>query len=207
MRKWVISASAIALSVAISQPSLADVTIEDIVNDAKTTEDVVSNGLGPQGQRYSPLDKINTGNVDKIVPVWAMSLGGEKMRGQETQPLVKDGVMYITASYSRAYAIDTKTGQEIWQYDARLPEGILPCCDVINRGGALIGDKFIFGTLDAKLVALDAKTGKVVWKKKIDDYKKGYSYTAAPLIVPSKAHGPLLVTGVSGGEFGIMARG
>lgn len=206
MRKWVISASAIALSVALSQPSLADVTIEDIVNDAKTTEDVVSNGLGPQGQRYSPLDKINTGNVDKIVPVWAMSLGGEKMRGQETQPLVKDGVMYITGSYSRMWAIDTKTGEEIWQYDARLPEGILPCCDVINRGAALFGDKVIFGTLDAKLVALDRKTGKVVWKKKIDDYKKGYSYTAAPLIVPSKAHGPLLVTGVSGGEFGIIGR-
>ena len=77
MRKWVLSASAVALSVAISQPSLADVTIDDIVNDAKTTEDVVSNGLGPQGQRYSPLDKVNTGNVDKIVPVWTMSLGGE----------------------------------------------------------------------------------------------------------------------------------
>ena len=174
MRKWVLSASAVALSVAISQPSLADVTIDDIVNDAKTTEDVVSNGLGPQGQRYSPLDKVNTGNVDKIVPVWTMSLGGEKMRGQETQPLVKDGVMYITGSYSRMWAIDTKTGEEIWQYDARLPEGILPCCDVINRGAALFGDKVIFGTLDAKLVALDRKTGKVVWKKKIDDYTKGY---------------------------------
>lgn len=206
MRKWILTASAAALSVAIAQPSLADVTIDDIVNDAATTEDVVSNGLGPQGQRYSPLDKINTGNVDKMVPVWTMSLGGEKMRGQETQPLVKDGVMYITGSYSRMWAIDTKTGEELWQYDARLPEGILPCCDVINRGAALFGDKVIFGTLDAKLVALDQKTGKVVWKKTIDDYKKGYSYTAAPLIVPSKAHGPLLVTGVSGGEFGVVGR-
>lgn len=206
MRKWILTASAAALSVAIAQPSLADVTIDDIVNDAATTEDVVSNGLGPQGQRYSPLDKINTGNVDKMVPVWTMSLGGEKMRGQETQPLVKDGVMYITGSYSRMWAIDTKTGEELWQYDARLPEGILPCCDVINRGAALFGDKVIFGTLDAKLVALDQKTGKVVWKKTIDDYKKGYSYTAAPLIVPSDAHGPLLVTGVSGGEFGVVGR-
>ncbi|MCH9809002.1 MAG: PQQ-dependent methanol/ethanol family dehydrogenase [Alphaproteobacteria bacterium] len=206
MRKWILTASALALSVAVSQPSLADVTIDDIVKDAETTGDVVSNGMGPQGQRFSPLDKINTGNVSKMVPAWTMSLGGEKMRGQESQPLIKDGVMYITGSYSRAWAIDAKTGDELWQYDARLPEGILPCCDVINRGGALIGNKFIFGTLDAKLVALDAKTGKVVWKKKIDDYKKGYSYTAAPLIVPSEAHGPLLVTGVSGGEFGIIGR-
>ena len=204
--KWFATASALALSLSIAQPSLADVTIDDIVKDAETTADVVSNGLGPEGQRYSPLKTINKDNVANLVPAWAMSLGGEKMRGQETQPLVKDGVMYITGSYSRAWAIDTKTGKELWQYDARLPEGILPCCDVINRGGALIGGKFIFGTLDAKLVALDAKTGKVVWSKKIDDFKAGYSYTAAPLVVPSEKHGPLLVTGVSGGEFGIVGR-
>lgn len=135
-----------------------------------------------------------------------MSLGGEKMRGQELQPLVKDGVMYVTGSYSRIWAIDIKTGHEIWQYDARLPEGILPCCDVVNRGAALIGDKVIFGTLDAKLVALNQKTGKVVWMKEIDDFKGGYSYTAPPLVVPSKTFGPLIVTGVSGGEFGIVGR-
>lgn len=204
--KWVASASAVALSAALTLPAHADVGINDIVNDAATAGDVVSNGMGPAGQRYSALTKINKDNVHALVPAWAMSLGGEKMRGQETQPLVKDGVMYITGSYSRAWAIDVKTGREKWQYDHRLPEGILPCCDVINRGGALIGDKFIFGTLDAKLVALNAKTGKVVWSKKIDDFKAGYSYTAAPLIVPSKAHGPLLVTGVSGGEFGIVGR-
>ncbi len=208
MKSWKLlaTASALAVSVSFAAPALADVSIDDVVNDAKTTNDVVTAGLGGQAQRYSPLKSINKDNVAGLVPAWAMSLGGEKMRGQETQPLVKDGVMYITGSYSRAWAIDTKTGRELWQYDHRLPEGILPCCDVVNRGGALINDKFIFGTLDAKLVALNAKTGKVVWNKKIDDFKAGYSYTAAPLIVPSKAHGPLLVTGVSGGEFGIVGR-
>ncbi len=203
--KWFATASALALSVTLAQPSLADVSIDDIVNDAKSVEDVVSYGLGPQGQRYSPLTTLSKDNVSGLVPAWAMSFGGEKMRGQEAQPLVKDGVMYVTGSYSRMWAIDTKTGRELWQYDARLPEGILPCCDVVNRGAALINDKVIFGTLDAQLVALDQKTGKVVWKKKIDDFKAGYSYTAAPLIVPSK-HGPLLVTGVSGGEFGVVGR-
>ena len=203
--KWLATVSAFALTVC-TVPALADVKIEDIVNDAATTNDVVSNGLGPQGQRYSTLTAINKENVANLAPAWAMSLGGEKMRGQETQPLVKDGVMYITGSYSRMWAIDVKTGREIWQYDHRLPEGILPCCDVVNRGAALYGDKVIFGTLDAKLVGLDAKTGKVVWTKEIDDFKAGYSYTAAPLIVPTKAHGALLLTGVSGGEFGVVGR-
>jgi alcohol dehydrogenase (cytochrome c) len=203
---WFATASALALSVALATPTLADVSIDDILKDAATTNQVVTNGLGTNAQRHSTLDQINKENVGSLVPAWAMSLGGEKMRGQQAQPLIKDGVMYVTGSYSRAWAIDAKTGRELWQYDHRLPEGILPCCDVINRGGALYGDKFIFGTLDAQLVALDAKTGKVVWSKVIDDFKAGYSYTAAPLIVPSEAHGPLLVTGVSGGEFGIVGR-
>ena len=83
--------------------------------------------------------------------------------------------------------------------DARLPEGILPCCDVVNRGAAIFGDNIYFGTLDAQIVALNAKTGDVVWNKKIADYKEGYSYTAAPLIVNG-----LVITGNSGGEFGIV---
>ena len=184
-------------------PAFAEVTMDDITNDAATTDQVVTNGMGRDLQRYSPLNKINRDTVKKLVPAWAFSLGGEKQRGQETQPLVKDGIMYITGSYSRMYAIDTKTGEELWQYDARLPEGILPCCDVVNRGAVMFGDMIYFGTLDAKLVALNAETGDVVWRKKIGDYKAGYSYTAAPLIVDSK-HGPLIVTGNSGGEFGIV---
>ena len=175
------------------------VTEEMLANDQTITNQVVTNGMGRHLQRYSPLDTLNKDNVKNLVPAWAFSLGGEKQRGQETQPLVYDGVMYITGSYSRIYAIDVNTGAELWQYDARLPEGILPCCDVINRGAALVGDKVIFGTLDARIVALDAKTGDVVWRDQIADYKAGYSYTAAPLIV-----GDLVITGNSGGEFGIV---
>ena len=77
------------------------------------------------------------------------SFCGEKQRGQESQPLVKDGVMYVTSSYSRIYAINLASGEELWQYDARLPGAILPCCDVINRGAALYENLVIFGTLDA----------------------------------------------------------
>jgi len=202
-----VSAIALMLAAPLSaQAQGAGVTMKDLLNDQATPGDILTYGLGLHGQRFSPMDKVNKENVAGLAPAWAFSFGGEKQRGQESQPLIKDGVMYVTASYSRAYAIDTKTGQKLWQYDARLPEGILPCCDVVNRGGALFGNLFIFGTLDAKLVALDAKTGKVVWRKDIDDYKGGYSYTAAPLIVPSKAHGAVIITGVSGGEFGIVGR-
>ncbi len=110
-------------------------------------------------------------------------------------------MLYVTGSYSRLYAVDARTGEKKWKYNARLPEGILPCCDVVNRGAALYKDKVYFGTLDAKLVALDQKTGKVVWRKDIDDFKSGYSYTAAPIIVKGK-----IITGVSGGEFGVVGR-
>lgn len=196
MNRFIAAACATLIAGTAAQ---AQVTDEDIANDATTVEDVVTNGMGRGLQRYSPLDTLNRETVEYLIPAWAFSLGGEKQRGQETQPLVKDGVMYITGSYSRLYAIDARTGQELWQYDARLPEGILPCCDVVNRGAALYGDKVYFGTLDARLVALDAKTGDVVWNKKIADYKEGYSYTAAPLI-----HNGLIITGNSGGEFGIV---
>ena len=190
---------AVAAGIMATGVANAQVTEEDLKNDQVDTSRVLTNGMGRHLQRYSPLETLNKENVKNLVPAWAFSLGGEKQRGQETQPLVHDGIMYITGSYSRLYAIDVKTGQEVWQYDARLPEGILPCCDVVNRGGAIYGDKIYFGTLDARIVALDLKTGDVVWRKKVADYKAGYSLTAAPLIVNG-----LVVTGNSGGEFGIV---
>ena len=198
MKRFIMAASVSLMALASTQAT-AQVTEEEVANDQTITDQVVTNGMGRNLQRYSPLDQINTDSVQNLVPAWAFSLGGEKQRGQETQPLVYDGIMYVTGSYSRLYAIDVHTGEEIWQYDARLPEGILPCCDVINRGAAIYGDKIFFGTLDARLVALDLKTGDVVWNKKIADYRAGYSYTAAPLIVNG-----LIITGNSGGEFGIV---
>jgi alcohol dehydrogenase (cytochrome c) len=179
----------------------AQVTDGMIAKDATDTDSVLSWGMGTQGQRFSPLTTINTKNVSKLAPAWSMSFGGEKQRGQESQPLVYKGKMFVTASYSRIFAIDVKTGEKVWKYEHRLPEGIMPCCDVVNRGAALFDNLVIFGTLDAQLVALDQNTGKVVWREKIDDYTAGYSYTAAPLIADG-----LLLTGVSGGEFGVVGR-
>ncbi len=178
-----------------------DVTDADILNDATNTSQVVTHGLGTKGQRFSPLTKINTATVKDLVPAWSFSFGGEKQRGQQSQPLVHDGKMFVTASYSRIFALDVKTGAKLWKYEHRLPDGIMPCCDVINRGAAIYGNLVIFGTLDAQLVALNKDTGKVVWRERIEDYKAGYSLTAAPQIVKG-----MLITGNSGGEFGIVGR-
>ena len=177
------------------------VTDQMIENDAKTGTDVLSWGLGTQGQRYSPLKQVTTANVGKLVPAWAFSFGGEKQRGQESQPVIHNGKMFVTASYSRLFAIDAASGKKLWKYEHRLPEGIMPCCDVVNRGAALYDNLVIFATLDAQIVALDQETGDVVWKEKIDDFAAGYSATSAPII----ANG-MILTGVSGGEFGIVGR-
>lgn len=179
----------------------AAVTEQMIQDSTKSGREVLSWGLGTEGQRHSVLKQINTGNVARLTPAWAFSFGGEKQRGQESQPLVHNGKMFVTASYSRIYALDAASGKKLWKYEHRLPEGIMPCCDVVNRGAALYDNLVIFATLDAQIVALDQDTGDVVWKERIDDYAAGYSATAAPIIA-----GGLLLTGVSGGEFGVVGR-
>ncbi|WP_409525517.1 PQQ-dependent methanol/ethanol family dehydrogenase [Nitrincola sp. MINF-07-Sa-05] len=177
------------------------VTDEDLLNDHMTTDRVVTDGMGMQKQRFSPLTRLNADNIEDLRPVWTLSFGGEKQRGQESQPVVVDGVMYVSASYSRVFAVDARTGDELWEYNARLPDGIMPCCDVINRGVAVYDNLVIFGTLDARLVALDKDTGRVVWRKTVADYQEGYSITAAPLVVNGK-----VITGVAGGEFGVIGK-
>ncbi|TVS00498.1 MAG: PQQ-dependent dehydrogenase, methanol/ethanol family, partial [Rhodobacteraceae bacterium] len=190
---------AVCAGVMAAPMGMAQVTDADLAQDDVVTTSVLTNGMGRHMQRYSPLDQINKETVQNLFPAWSFSFGGERQRGQESQPLIYDGVMYVTGSYSRVFALDVKTGRKLWQYDARLPEGILPCCDVINRGAAIYGDNIYFGTLDARIVALDRHTGAVVWNRRIADYREGYSYTAAPLIVNG-----LVITGNSGGEFGIV---
>jgi len=193
-------ASFAALGIAAASPLMAaGPTSQDLLNDAATPGDVLTYGMGPQAQRFSTLAKVNVDNVRKMVPAFASSLGGEKQRGQEAQPLVYDGTIYVTGSYSRVFAFDSRTGEKKWEYTARLPDGIMPCCDVVNRGAAIHGDKIIFATLDAHLIALNRNTGKVIWNKTTADYQAGYSATAAPLIVKD-----MVITGNSGGEFGII---
>lgn len=194
------------ISLALAGAALAGtVSWEDIANDDKTPKDVLMYGMGLKGQRFSALKQVSTKNVADLVPAWSFSFGGEKQRGQETQAIVHDGVIYITASYSRMFAIDAKTGKQLWAYEHRLADDIRPCCDVINRGAAIYGDKVYFGTLDASIVALNKDTGKVVWKEKFGDHKIGYTMTGAPTVVKDQKTGRmLLIHGSSGDEFGVV---
>ncbi|WP_104491158.1 PQQ-dependent methanol/ethanol family dehydrogenase [Paracoccus denitrificans] len=203
------SASVLALAcvAAMAHAETSPVTWEDILNDAETTDDVLMYGLGVGAQRYSALDQINAETVKHLRPAWSFSFGDEKQRGQETQALVHDGVIYVTGSYSRMWALDARTGKRLWKFEARLPEDIRPCCDVVNRGAAIYGDKVFFGTLDASIYALNKDTGKVVWRKKFEDHKIGYTMTGAPTIVKDKETGRvMLIHGSSGDEFGVVGK-
>ncbi len=146
--------------------------------------------------RYYPNRQINVSNVQKLRPAWIFQT--EVVETMETSPIVVDGIMYATTAFSHVYAIDAESGAQIWHYKHKMGPITTYCCGPNNRGVAVHGDMVYLGTLDAKLVALDAKTGKVVWETQIADPELGYSETMAPTAV----HGKILI-GTNGGEYGI----
>ena len=172
-------------------------TADDLRNDEKNTTDVLSYGMGQAQHRYSPLTQINRQTVKRLVPAWSYSMGDN--RGMEAQPLVKDGVIFIT-DHQKTVAVDALTGKEIWKSLIEYaPETTrVVCCGIVNRGGALFDGKLYRTTLDANVIALDQKTGKEVWRTKSEDPANGYSMTVAPLV----ANG-VVIAGVSGAEFGV----
>ncbi len=188
----VVFATAIGVAGAWSQ------TADDLKNDHLTTGDVLVYGMGYAGQRYSPLTQINKENVGKLVPVWGYSITDN--RGAEAFPIVKDGVIYTTA-HNATVAIDALTGRQIWRASHEYPPETLRvvCCGIVNRGAAIYNGKIIRALLDNHIVALDAATGKEVWKAKSPaptSVENGYAMTGAPLV----ANG-VVVVGVAGAEF------
>ncbi len=144
---------------------------------------------------YSPLERINARNVGTLEPVWTMSTGTNE--GHQSPPVVNDGVMFITTPFNQVFALDAKTGDLLWRYRRQMPADIR-MGHPTNRGVALFGDKVYMATSDAKVVALNAKTGAVIWDKAVADYNTGYYMTMAPLAARGK-----IMVGVSGGERGI----
>jgi alcohol dehydrogenase (cytochrome c) len=148
------------------------------------------------GRRHSPLTEITPRNVGQLQARWSFQTG---VTGKfEATPIVVDGVLYVTGPQGHAWAIDGKTGAQIWRYQRPVPEGVRACCGLVNRGFAVLGDRLYMATLDAHVVALDIKTGKVVWDVEMADHRQGYASTPAPLVVKDK-----VIVGIAGGEFAI----
>ena len=192
MIKQVVIAAAAALLPLWAQAQTAD----ELVKSAGDTQNVLTQGMGYSLQRFSTLNQINKDTVKDLVPVWNYSY--DDNRSEQSQPLVYNGVLYVTTN-SATMAIEAKTGKEIWKTKVEYPPEVprIVCCGIINRGAALYDGKVYRTTLDANVVALDAKTGKQLWKSHVIDFKNGYSMTCAPLVADG-----VVITGLSGAEYG-----
>jgi alcohol dehydrogenase (cytochrome c) len=147
-------------------------------------------------QRYYPNRQINRSNVARLKPAWIFQTAVKE--SMETSPIVVNGTMYVTTSFSHVYALDARTGEELWHFQPKLGPITTYCCGPNNRGVAVYEDKVYVATLDSKLVALNAKTGSVVWQSDIADPELGYSETMAPTAVKGK-----ILIGTNGGEYGV----
>ncbi len=174
----------------------AQVTADRLLQSSKEPQNWLTYSGDYSGRRFSSLDQISAKNVHSLVAKWVYQTAATGKL--ETTPLVVDGILYATAQDDRAFALDALTGRPIWMYQHEVPADIRPCCGHVNRGLAILGDKVFLGTLDAHVIALDSKTGNVIWDVVAADYRKGYSFTVAPLAVKN-----LIVIGVSGGEYGV----
>ena len=175
---------------------VTNVTQQLLDNAAKDSNNFLHTNGNYAQTRFYPNKQINTSNVAKLHPAWIFQTEVKEL--METSPIVVNGTMFATTSYSHVYAIDAKTGAELWHFKPKLGAITTYCCGPNNRGVAVADDKVFVATLDAKLVALDAKTGNVVWEQKLADPEDGYSETMAPTVVKGK-----VLIGTNGGEYGI----
>ena len=149
-------------------------------------------------QRFSPLDQVNTDTVGKLGLAWSFQF--DSNRGQEATPIVTGGVMYVSTAWSKVYALDARTGRQLWRYDPKVAGrvGFDACCDVVTRGVAVSDGRVFLGALDGRLIALDAKTGKPLWSVHTTDPAKPYTITGAPRVMGDK-----VIIGNGGAEYGM----
>jgi alcohol dehydrogenase (cytochrome c) len=188
----------------VAPPVVADVTYERILKAREEPHNWLTYYGAYNGQRYSPLDQINTENVKRIGPAWIFQAGttgliaGASTYSFEAAPIVVDGVMFLSGWDGWVWALDAKTGVEIWRYKHAVPFDVSLCCGNVNRGVAVAQGKVFFVTANARVLALDATTGKRVWDRTYGDVRAGESATVAPLVVKN-----MVIVGSSGGEFGV----
>jgi alcohol dehydrogenase (cytochrome c) len=179
-----------------SSTAITPVTQEMLSKAAGDSKNFLHTNGDYTQQRYYPNKQINASNVGKLRPAWIFQT--DVKESLETSPIVVNGVMYVTTSFSHVYALNAATGEELWHYKHPMGPITVYCCGPNNRGVAVYDDKVYVATLDAKLVALDGKTGKPVWSQTIADAELGYSETMAPTAVNGK-----ILIGTNGGEYGI----
>jgi len=179
-----------------SAPATPNVSQSMLNNAAKDSKNFLATNGNYDQTRFHPADQISTRNVKNLHVAWIFQT--DVRESMETSPIVVDGVMYVTTSFDHLYALNAKTGEQIWHYKHEMGPITVYCCGPNNRGAAVYGDKVYLATLDSRLDAIDAKTGKVVWSKEIADPSLGYSETMAPTVVDGK-----VLVGTNGGEYGI----
>src|SRR5215831_3026957 len=192
-----LSALVFGIGQAQAPNSPASINAQRMSNADRDAANWLSYGRTYSEQRFSPLTKINADNAKQLGLAWYADL--DTNRGQEATPLVIDGVLYTSTAWSLVKAYDAATGKLLWSYDPEVPKeyGVEGCCDVVSRGIAAWKGKIYIGTFDARLVALDAKTGKPVWIVKTGN-EKHLTITQAPRVIKGR-----VVIGMSGGEYGI----
>jgi len=187
--------SALGLAVATSVAVAAQgVTSKDLLDGLTNPSRWLIYSGDYTGQRFSPLTQITPSNAGQLAAQWTFQTG--VVNKFEATPIVLDGVLYVTGPLNHAWAIDARTGKQIWHYQRQLPQGLKVCCGMVNRGFAVYGDRLFMGTLDAHFVALEMKTGKVIYDVEMAPAKDGFAATGAPLVVKDK-----VIAGVAGGEF------
>jgi alcohol dehydrogenase (cytochrome c) len=195
-RGWKRKASLLALLLSGAACAQAQVTYQRLLGAGHEPQNWLTYSGRYSGWRYSELDQINTGNAARIKMQWTFQVAD---LGQfETTPLVVNGVLYGTGQNDRAFALDARTGRAIWRYQRNLPDKLQPCCGMVNRGFAILGNKLFMATLDAHVIALDTRTGNLVWDVKAADSNAAYAFTVAPLVVKNE-----VIVGISGGEYGV----
>ena len=179
---------------AISTISAQDITTRELLDGLANPSRWLTHSGDYAGHRFSPLKDVTPANAGQLAAQWAFQTGVNNKF--EATPIVIDGTLYVTGALNHAWAIDGRTGRQLWHYQRTLPQGLKVCCGLVNRGFAVYGDRLFLVTLDAHFVALEMKTGKVIYDVEMAAVKDGFAATGAPLVVKGK-----VIVGVAGGEF------
>ncbi|HEY2152435.1 MAG TPA: PQQ-dependent dehydrogenase, methanol/ethanol family [Vicinamibacterales bacterium] len=193
-RHALFAVAAFATLAAVSTVRAQDISTKDLLDGLANPARWLTHSGDYSGQRFSPLTQITPANVGALAAQWAFQTNVTLKF--EATPIVIDGTLYVTGSLNHAWAVDGKTGRQIWHYQRTLPEGLKVCCGLVNRGFAVYHDRLFMVTLDAHFVALEMKTGKVIYDIEMGSIKDGFAATGAPLVVKDK-----VIVGMAGGEY------